>query len=388
MAESTAQINGEVAPGYETVRDAFERNFAEHGDVGAACAVYVQGEKVVDLRGGEAAPGVPYDAETLQLVFSTTKGAAALCAAMLVESGQLDPEARVATYWPEFAAEDKGGITVGDVLSHRAGLPAVDAELSIEQLCEVTPIVEALAAQAPLWEPGSKHGYHAVTYGWLVGEIVRRVAGVSLGAFFAREVAEPLGLDFWIGLPEEAESRVAPLIAAEPPTTAEEIELMLQIAGPGTLGFRALFMNGVLAATDGVFNTREIHATEMPAANGITNAASLARMYAAMIGEVDGVRLLDEYSVDFVRTERSRGSDASLVLESAFGFGFGLNSELFVLPGANAFGHYGAGGSVGFADPGRGLAFGYVMNQMGGGLGGDPRTAGLIDAVTAIIDGK
>jgi len=377
-------IRGSVAPGFEPVRDAFESNFARHGDVGAGVAVYHHGELMVDLTGGSAVDG-PYDETTLQLVFSTTKGAAAACVAILVDRGQIDPAAPVGNYWPEFAAGGKDEVTVEQMLSHRAGIPAVDSMLSIDQICAVGPVVEALAAQAPLWEPGSTHGYHALTYGWLAGELVRRVDGRSIGAFFADEVATPLGLDFWIGLPESEEARVAPLIPGDPPTDPAEIAQMLQVAGPGTLGFRALFMNGALIALgeDSPFNTRQVHATEMPAANGITNAGSLARMYAACIGEVDGVRLFGVDTMELARRERSRGLDACLQMETAFGLGFGLDCDLFGFAGTRGFGHYGAGGSVGFADPESGLGFGYVMNKMTTGLGSDPRTDALIAAALA-----
>lgn len=197
------EISGEVASGYEPVRDAFRANFDKHGDVGAAFSLYVRGEKVVDLWGGvaDATTGRPWAEDTLQLVYSTTKGATAICAHVLAQSGALDLDAPVAEYWPEFAAEGKGTIPVRWLLSHRSGLPTVDAHLTPADVIEWQPIVAALAAQKPYWEPGTAHGYHALTYGWLVGEVVRRVDGRSLGRFFADEVAAPLGLDFFIGLP-------------------------------------------------------------------------------------------------------------------------------------------------------------------------------------------
>ncbi|MGI9600389.1 MAG: serine hydrolase domain-containing protein [Acidimicrobiales bacterium] len=382
-----AEIRGTTSAAFEAVRTAFAANFDEHGDIGAGVAVYHHGVPVVDLTGGVVERGGerPYDESTLQLVFSTTKGAAAVCVARLVDQGRLDPSAAVADYWPEFAAQGKEAITVEQLLSHRAGLAAIEPVLSVDDVCAVEPVVQALAGQAPLWEPDSTHGYHALTYGWLAGELVRRVDGRTIGTFFAEEVAAPLGLDFWIGLPEAEESRVAPLIAGDPPSEAADIELMLKIAGPGTLGFRALFLNGTLFAMgeETPFNTRAVHATEMPAANGITNAASLARMYAACIGEVDGCRLFSADTMETARRQRSHGPDHVLFMESAFGLGFGRHSELFNFGGTDGFGHYGAGGSVGFADPESGLAFGYVMNRMSTGLGSDPRTDSLIAAALA-----
>jgi CubicO group peptidase (beta-lactamase class C family) len=254
--------------------------------------------------------------------------------------------------------------------------------LGLKEVLAVDPVVEALAAQLPRWEPGSMHGYHALTYGWLAGELVRRVDGRRIGRFFADEVAAPLGLDFWIGLPEAEECRVAVLRGAPRPE-GDELELMMKIAGPGTNGGRALTMDGALAISGpGMsFNTRAVHATEMPAANGITTARSLARMYAATIGEVDGVRLAQDSTVDQMRREQVRGPDACLVLETRFGHGFMLHCDTSPLLAEGSFGHYGAGGSLGFADPATGIGFGYVMNAMGGGIAGDPRAVALTDAV-------
>ena len=393
----SVEINGRVEPGFERVREVFETNFAERGDVGAAVCVYAGGRAVVDMVGGTVdATGTPYGPETLQLVFSTTKGATAVCANMLAERGDLDLDAPVVEYWPEFGAAGKERIPVRWLLSHRAGLPTVDGELSLEQLCQVTPVVEALAAQRPFWEPGTDHGYHALTYGWLVGEVVRRVSGRTIGTFFAEEVAKPLGLDFFIGLPAAEEDRVAPLLPMKivVPPDAETIERMAANFNPEGLLLRALTLNGALGFGeirldenadpwdgDSPFNKREVHATEMPAANGITTAASLARMYAATFGEVDGVRLLSERSMNDARAPRSEGPDRVLVEVTRLGTGFFLDCPQCPLLGPNSYGHAGAGGSLGFADPEAGIAFGYVMNQMTLGLGGDPRAVALVEAV-------
>lgn len=384
------EIHGNVADGYGKVADAFARNFDEHGELGAAFSVYVDGEQKADIWAGVAdkAAGSPWTADTLQLVFSTTKGAAAICVAQLVESGLLDYDAKVVDVWPEFADGGKEDVTVGQLMSHQAGLPYVDPLLTFDEIMEVTPVVEALAAQAPAWEPGTAHGYHALTYGWLAGELVRRVDGRTIGNYFADEVAAPLGLDFYIGLPESEETRVSRLENSPPPTDPDEIALMMQVMGPGTTGFKALTMNGALVAFDpdnNQFNTRAVHATEMPAANGITNAGSLAKMYAATIGEVDGVRLIDDDTVAAASAEQVNGPDLSLVFPSRFGYGFMLDGELTPLLSPRAFGHAGAGGSLGYADPENGVGYGYVMNQMGGGIAGDPRTVALNEAVRACL---
>lgn len=384
------EINGTVADGFGKVADVFARNFDEFPELGAGFALVADGELQVDISAGIAdkASGRAWDADTLQLVFSTTKGAAAICVARLVEAGKLSYSDTVSTHWPEFAANGKGDVTVAQMMSHQAGLPYVDAALSIEQILAVDPVVEALAAQAPIWEPGTGHGYHAVTYGWLAGELVRRVDGRTIGTYFAEEVAGPLGLDFWIGLPESEEDRVSTLEAAPPPTDPAELALMMQVMGPGTTGFKALTMNGALMAFGGgqnPFNTRAVHATEMPAANGITNASSLAKMYAATVGDVDGVRLVTDETMRAMSTEAVNGPDRSLVADTRFGMGFMLENELVPLLSPSSFGHAGAGGSLGQADPESGVGYGYVMNQMLGGIAGDPRTVRLNDAVRACL---
>jgi CubicO group peptidase (beta-lactamase class C family) len=380
------RINGDVVDGFGPVADAFTRNFADHGELGAAFALYVAGEIKVDLWAGvaDATTGRPWTEDTLQLVFSTTKGATAICVARLVESGAISYDDTVAGYWPEFSAHGKGDVTVRQIMSHQAGLPYVDAELNFDDLMAVDPVVAALADQAPIWTPGTKHGYHAVTYGWLAGELVRRVDGRRLGRYFADEVAAPLGLDFWIGLPESEEPRVARLEAAPAPEDPNIAAMIEQFTGPGTMIHKTLTINGAMTELgDDAFNSRAVHATEMPAANGITDARSLARMYAATVAPVDGVRLLDDATVDAMRAEAVNGPDAVLVFPSRFGMGMMLDGTLTPMFGPNSFGHAGAGGSLGYADPDARIGYGYVMNQMASGIAGDPRTLRLNDAVRA-----
>ena len=383
-----AQIGGEVAPGFEKAKDAFAANFDSHGDVGAAFSVYVRGEKVVDLWGGMADPasGRAYDEDTLQMVFSTTKGATAICANQLIEQGRLDPDAPVATYWPEFAQTGKEQIPVRQLLCHQAGLPVIDKALTLEDTLSWDPVIAALEVQEPIWEPGTQHGYHAVTYGYLVGEVVRRLTGQSLGAYFAEHVADPLDLEFWIGLPEEQYPRVAPLIGIELPNENVR-EMARQILGPSTLLGRALSApSGVFSDADGMldvirWNEARVLAAEIPAANGVCTARSLAKMYAATIGEVDGVRVLGEEQRRRAVEPLTTGPDQVMFFESKFGLGFMLSSAFSPYGGPSGFGHAGAGGSVGFADPDVGVGFGYVMNQMTANLVGDPRTVGITEAV-------
>lgn len=382
--KSHGGVHGEVVEGFESVAEAFIDNFEQRNETGASVCVYVRGDKVVDLWAGAAnhETNEPWRQESAVVVFSTTKGATAICVAMLVERGLVTYDEPVATWWPEFAASGKANITLGQLMSHQAGLSYAEPPLELDEILAVTPVVEALAAQAPLWEPGTAHGYHAMTYGWLAGEVVRRVDGRTLGRFFADEVAGPLGLDFWIGLPDDQEWRVAKLRAAPRPQ-GPELELMRRIAGPGTAGRRSLNMDTAFARLiegEMPWNVRKVRASEIPAANGVSNAASVARMYAATIGEVDGVRLLRPETVAAAKAEQVSGPDRTLVLATRFGNGFMLNCDTLKLSGEAAFGHYGAGGSLGFADPERGLAFGYVMNQMGGGIASDPRAVALFEA--------
>lgn len=388
-----SDVRGEVAAGYEAVRDAFERNFHAYGDIGAAFCLYRDGVKVVDLHGGvtEADGDDPYHDDHLQMVFSTTKGAAAICAHMLVERGELDLDAPVVEYWPEFGAHGKEDIPVGWLLCHRSGLVDVDRPMSFEEALDHDTVAAALADSAPLWTPGTQHGYHAVTYGWLVGEVVRRVTGRSLGTFFAEEVAGPLGLEFWIGLPPEQVDRVVHLIPPGLPPgihfgdpeapTPNMIQMLQLLMGADSLIARALAAPGGAFGDVDRWNDPRVWQAELPAANGITNAASLARMYAATVGEVDGVRLLSHDTLLRAIEPQVSGPDAVLIFEIPFGFGFMRDAPFAKFGSPTAFGHYGAGGSVGFADHEAGIGFGYVMNKMDLGIAGDPRTADLIAAV-------
>ncbi|GAA4012789.1 serine hydrolase domain-containing protein [Streptomyces marokkonensis] len=382
-------INGEVAPGFEPVREAFMANFTQHGDIGAAVCVYWHGRPVVDLWGGVADPetGRPWTRDTLQLVYSATKGATATAAHMLAERGMLDLDAPVAKYWPEFGANGKADIPVRWLLSHQAGLVALDEPLPLPQALAWEPMAAALAAQRPLWTPGTAHGYHGRTWGWLVGEVIRRVSGRSPGRFFADEIAGPLALDFFIGLPASERSRVSRMVYRRPavdlttvPAEAVPEELREQVAAwrdPNS------FSNRAFAVTDPAvidFDSPEVQAAELPSSNGIGTARALARMYAALIGEVDGVRVITPETLASATREQAGGKDQVMVIPSRFGTGYMLPTEGNVMTGPNAFGHTGRGGSLAFADPQHGIAFGYVMNHIISGSD-DARAAALTEAV-------
>ncbi len=382
-------IGGWTEPQFDAVRDAFAANFAEHGEVGAAVAVYLNGEPVVDLWGGwyDADHEREWDRNTLVNVFSTTKGLAAFCAHRLAEQGLLDFDAPVAQYWPEFAQAGKGDIPVRWLMSHRAGMAAVRRPLATEDMYDWDTMCEALAEQEPWWTPGEQHGYHALTYGWLVGEVVRRIDGRSIGNYWREEFAAPLGLDAHIGTGPEFDGRISTLIDAPPdPNAPDLIELF---GGPDTVG-AAAFSNPPLAGPDeqNITSSRGWRAAEIPAANGQATARSLARVYGAAAngGEIDGIHVINPDTLDNALVEQSQGADAVLQIETRFGLGWMLTSDFMPLgPNPRSFGHPGAGGSLGYADPDANIGFGYTMNQMQQNLSGDPRVNGLIDALYASL---
>ncbi|MEV0876675.1 serine hydrolase domain-containing protein [Micromonospora echinofusca] len=378
-------VNGIVAAGYEPVREAFLANFETRSEIGAGLSVYRHGREVARLWGGVADPatGRAWREETLQVVFSATKSVPAACAHLLAQRGQLDLEAPVAEYWPEFAAAGKGGIPVRWLLSHQAGLPVLDRPVPLAQALTWEPMVAALAAQAPAWPPGTAHGYHGLTYGWLVGEVVRRISGRSLGTYFADEIARPLGLDFWIGLPAAEAHRVARLVEqpVAPAAGGAAPEAFAAYTDPTSLVVRSTMV------TDPPLDLADPRAwaAEIPSVNGICTASSLARFYAGLIGEVDGVRILDAATLDAAIRQQADGVDHVLLVPTrpALGFGLPLPEQPWWSP--TAFGFPGHGGSLGYADPASGVAFGYVTSGLRVTMGPDPRTTSLVEAVRAVV---
>jgi CubicO group peptidase (beta-lactamase class C family) len=388
--DDMVRIDGDVAAGFEPVREAFAANFAEHGDIGAAVCVYRDGRPVVDLWGGlaDSDAGRPWERDTLQLVYSATKGATATAAHLLAQRGALDLDAPVAEYWPEFAANGKDQIPVRWLLSHQAGVVAVDHAVPLEDALAWEPMVTALAEQRPAWVPGTAHGYHGRTFGWLVGEVIRRVSGRTPGRFFAEEIAAPLGVDFFIGLPAAERGRVSRMvykqpefdIAAVPPESIpEEFRgLVAAMLDPGSL------YNKAFSVTDPAeidFNSPRTQAAEMPASNGIGTARGLARMYAALIGEVDGVRLFTPETLSAATRQQAYGADRVIHIPTRFSSGYMLPTNATPMTSPSSFGHPGRGGSLGFADPENGIAFGYVMNHIIESAGDDARAASLVEAV-------
>lgn len=389
------QINGHVEDGWGKVADAFKANFDEGKEHGAAVAVYKDGKPVVDLWGGVAdtTTGRAWEEDAIVLCFSTTKGMTAIMAAMLAERGDLDIDAPVTKYWPEFGNNGKEEIPVRWLLSHQAGLAAIDQKFDIDDFCSWETVVDALAVAAPLWEPGKHHAYHALTYGHLVGEVIRRITGKTPGTFFQDEVAKPLGLSAWIGLPESEEPRVARLTAA-PAVEPEALQQLLDtVFGEGSLFDRSVLgaPPGLVTEDDGWFGSRQVRAAEIPAGNLVSDARSLARVYAATIGEVDGIRLLNDDSVkaaSTVQTDTSTSWGMPPGLEDfgiTAGLGFQLWTPMADLLGPSTFGHGGAGGSNGHASPEHGIGFGYAMNRMLTEIPNRPRNQLLMDAVMECV---
>ncbi|MGR6916482.1 serine hydrolase domain-containing protein [[Actinomadura] parvosata] len=385
-------IEGTVAPGLEPVREAFERNFAGGGEVGAGLTVYRHGEPVADLWGGLADPATrrPWRRDTLAPLASTCKAFAFGAVLLLAERGEIDLEAPVARYWPEFAQRGKGEITVRTLLSHRAGLPSLHMRpVTWEDLRDWTPITDALAAAAPEWPPGTAHGYHGVSIGHLAGELVRRVSGVTLSEFLAREITGPLGLDCYVRVPDAAMPRLATVVVPDAETVRLGMEVP-ELAGfvealhdPGSLPYRALY--GSVAIGWDAANQRRTYEVESPSMDGVASAHSLARYFAALIGPVDGVRLLSPGLLDQVRTPQADGLDQVLRVRTAWGIGFAVpGGPFWPAPDhlTGLFGQSGATGSFAFADPERGLAFAYVPNRGSELLeGGDFRVRSLVEAL-------
>jgi CubicO group peptidase (beta-lactamase class C family) len=405
-----ADISGWVAPGFEPVRDVFAQNFDKGREVGAAFAAFHRGEKVTDLWGGIAdeTTGRPWAEDTLVLVYSTTKGVTAMCANRLADQGKLDVDAPVATYWPEFAQGSKESVTVAELLSHRTGLAWVDETLTYDDMLAWDPVVEALARQHPLWEPGTAHGYHATTYGWLVGEVIRRVSGKSVGTYLRDEITGPLGAEFFIGLPPDRLGRVARLVSfldalasgrfddLDPsgtegagPDQREIANLAAVYLAPDGPLTKALTAPGGSLADPGVWHDPRLLAAEIPAANGVTDARSLAQLYAACVDDVSDVsglpfRIFGPDQLDRAIHQQTEGPDQVLLgLDLQWGLGFMLNRGLTAqagIGGPRGFGHFGMGGSAGWGEPDLELGMGYVMNRMSMGTTGDTRCYRLMQA--------
>ncbi len=371
-----------VAPGFEPVRDLFLSQFGPDETVpavGASLAVFRHGGLVVSLAAGhrDAARTKPWTSDTLVNIWSATKGVTGVALAILVDRGLVRYDAPVAAYWPEFAQNGKAGITVSQLLSHQAGLPGFAEPTALEDFYDWEIVTRHLAAQAPMWVPGTVNSYHAMTVGFMAGEIIRRVSGLSVGDFIARELSAPLGLDLHVGLPEALEDRVAPIIA--PPSGGD---VPLAAAPPEAV---AAMTNPHMIPT--LPNSRAWRAAQIPAGNGHATAFALARLYGALAngGEIDGVRLLSAETLAAMTATQTTRVDLLQGFAPHWSNGFTGNPIGTYGPSPTAFGHPGWGGSFGSADPATGVSVGYVINQMAEGIAGNPHASALCSAVHACL---
>ena len=374
MADGTTQ--GFTDDRFAPVRAAFDANLASGADVGASCCITVEGETVVDLWGGYAdeARTRPWEKDTIVNVYSTTKTMMALTALLLADRGELDFDAPVARYWPEFAANGKAGVKVSHLMSHSAGLSGWKEPITEQDLYDWDKACALLAAQAPFWEPGTASGYHGMTQGFLVGEVVRRITGRTIGTVFRQEIAEPLGADFFIGLPASEDSRVADLIPPPPGTAMGD--------APGQSELQAnMALNPKLEVS--VTRSRAWRGAELPAAGGTGNARAVAEIHAILAngGVAKGKRFMSEAGCRKALELQVAGTDLVLGMPARFGLGFGLAGGMMPLPNANSMFWGGYGGSLAIIDMDTRTSFGYAMNKMAGTTTGDMRAFGLAMAM-------
>ena len=383
MPVQLLEVDGFTAPGWGGVQDAFAENFARRGDSGAAVCVYHDGRPVVDLAAGTAdtASGQAYTRDTVQPIMSVSKSIVAIAVNMLADRQVIDLDLPVARYWPEFARAGKQDIPVRWLLTHQAGLAAIDRRLSLAELLSWTPVIKALEEQQPNWPPGTAHGYHSMTYGFLLGELIRRTTGQLPGEWIAENVSGPLAADCYIGRPGRPNRAVAPVLPFPPAADGQVTTLRLE---PGSLPYRAGIGFTHPPLNPLAVNDPAVQAAQLPAVNGIGNARGLARIFAAVIGEVDGLRLLSPRGMEDARREQVRGPDHAAIgmTESALGLGFNLPTTARPLGGPGSFGSVGLGGCRAWALPEAALAFAYLPRQLLD-VNPDPRDLALTAATLA-----
>jgi CubicO group peptidase (beta-lactamase class C family) len=371
MTDSTdSKVEGSTAPGFEPVAEEFGRLLARERDARGQFCGYRRGERVVDLWAG---PDVA--ADDLQGVYSCTKGVSGICIALLVQRGLLDLDAPVSRYWPEFAGGGKGDVTVRLALSHQAGIPGVEPQLTLEEVIDHDGVAARLAAQVPHWRPGQAHGYHALTIGTIMDELVRRVAGVPVAEFFRKEIGDPRGIDFYIAAPEDVDHRVRMLLPVSPtPEQAAQADEPSPPDGLTGMTFNVARPGG----TEPLPNIRAFRASGQAAAAGVGSARGLARLYAMCLGEVDRFpRLLTDDTVARVAQIQTTGDDLVLRVPTRFGVVFQKYDDRAGYGSHQAFGHDGAGGSLGVADPWHGISYAWIPRRMSFPGGGDTRGLGL-----------
>jgi CubicO group peptidase (beta-lactamase class C family) len=386
----SARVEGHLAPGFEAVAEAFAAGFADRPSMGAALAIRQRGELVVSLWGGVADEriGTPWTRETPSVVFSCTKGLMALLAAQQVEAGTLAYDAFVAEIWPEFGVSGKSCVRVSDLLAHRAGLSAPQTDWRFEDLLDWDLIAARLAVQVPLWPAGQGYAYHAITHGWLIGEVLRRVTGKTVGQLFAEQVTAPLHAAAWIGRPAELTPVTAHMQAA-PALTAFWAEEAIKPSSEQSWTFRAMTLGGALppslVTNRRGFNDPRLQAAEVPGAGGIATAEALATIWSATVTQTDGVRLLGAETLTRATQTVTEGPPVFDVPGpyARWGMGFQLDSEARRYLTDVSFGHDGAGGQVAFADPRHDIGFAFITNWMEAGE--DRRATAVLDALRPIV---
>jgi CubicO group peptidase (beta-lactamase class C family) len=385
-------VSGDCNAKFAELKEEFQRNFEERGESGASVCLSVNGETLVDLWGGVADPETKqaWEKDTLSIVFSCTKAATAICAHILIDRGQLDPDALVTEYWPEFGKHGKDKTTVAMMLNHESALPALKDSVKPGGFLDWDYMIQRMEDEVPFWDPGTRNGYHMVNFGWTVGELVRRVSGKSLGQFFRDEVAGPTGADFWIGVPDGFDRTIAPILPYAPQEGDEPSDFTMALfTDPSSIQHLSFMNNGGWN-----FNDPEAHKAEIGGAGGISNARGQVAMYTPLAVN-DGSLVSKERVAAMSQVTTATRMDATLLIPTRFGPGFMKSMDnRALLPAKNrqsaiigekAFGHVGAGGSIGFADPECGLAFSYTMTQMGNGLLLNERCQSLIDAAYKAI---
>lgn len=381
---TTSKVHGSVAPGFEGVADAFAANLSSGAEFGAACAIYVDGISVLDVWGGLAdrVNGRPWERDTVVPVFSVSKGVSAIIVLHLATRGLLLLDAPVAEYWPDFAAHGKEKVTVRQALAHRAGVPFIDGEITLSDLANPDNMAARLAAQQPLHVPGSAHVYHAITIGWITGELVRRVTGKTMAQWLAENVAGPLGINLWMGLPASLARNVATIALTEPEVT-QATSAMLAAEGDG---WKAMTLNGLINVNpgDGLdFNDYALQAVELAGVGLIADARSLAKFYASCIQSIDGVRLLSDAIIEEGRKPISTGVQFGTDFEGpTWGAGVMVPWTIQPMLGRSSFGHDGHGGRLAFAEPESRVSFAYVRNGIPPGGTKDKAVYAVVEALS------
>ena len=368
------EIHGECDPQFSKVRETFEKLYQEDREIGSCFAVYKDGNPLVDLWGGfqDKDKTKPWQKDNLVTVYSTTKGVAAFCIALAMEKGLLKYEEKVSTYWPEFGSNGKENITVGMLMSHQAGICSPETR-NVDDYYNQNLMSKKLAGMTPIWEPGTASGYHSMTFGWLTSELILRVTGKSLGTFFREEVGDQHEIDFFIGLPESEDHRVAELVPFEIVRNENSEQQKIELTD-------AQKSQRNSAGTLDIQNTKAWRQAEIPSANGQGNAAGLAKLYSLIVPEDNSLKLLKDDTINQMTTMQIEGRDLVLAVQVRWGVGFILNKHKIIYgPIEGAFGHSGYGGSCAFGDPENKIGVSYVMNRMLDNFNADGRSIELIN---------